>query len=49
MTADPRFVHDTTQSGLELDPVSGEELDRITAKILDTPSDIVALARSVGK
>jgi len=46
---DPKFVHDTTQSGLELDPVPGEELDRITAKILDTPNDIVSLARSVGK
>jgi tripartite-type tricarboxylate transporter receptor subunit TctC len=49
MTADPKFVQDTTQSGLELDPLPGEELDRITAKILDTPADIVALARSVGK
>jgi tripartite-type tricarboxylate transporter receptor subunit TctC len=49
MTADPKFVHDTGQSGLELDPVPGEELDGITAKILQTPDDIVALAGAVGK
>src|SRR5262249_50984016 len=49
MTADPKFVHDTMQSGLEFDPVPGEELDRITARILETPNDVVALARSVGK
>jgi len=29
--------------------VPGEELDRITARILETPNDVVALARSVGK
>jgi tripartite-type tricarboxylate transporter receptor subunit TctC len=49
MTADPKFVHDTMQSGLELDPVPGDELDRITEGILQTPNDIVAMARSVGK
>jgi hypothetical protein len=42
-------VHDTTQSGLELDPVPGDELDRITERILQTSNDIVAMARSVGK
>ncbi len=49
MTSDPKFVHDTAQSGLELDAVPGAELDRISAKILQTPRDVVTLAAAVGK
>jgi hypothetical protein len=49
VTADPSFVHDTAQSGLELDAMPGEDLDRISARILQTPTDVVALARAVGK
>jgi len=49
MTADPKFVHDTEQSGLELDALPGEELDRISTKIMQTPRDVVALAAAVGK
>jgi tripartite-type tricarboxylate transporter receptor subunit TctC len=49
MTADPKFVHDTAQAGLELDPMPGEELDSISASILQTPQDVVTLARAVGK
>jgi hypothetical protein len=42
-------VHDTAQSGLELDAMPGEHLDGISARILPTPTDVVALARAVGK
>jgi len=49
MTNDPKFVQDTVKSGLELDAVSGEELDSISARILQTPKDVVALAGAVGK
>jgi tripartite-type tricarboxylate transporter receptor subunit TctC len=44
MTADEKFKSELRRSRLELDPVSGEELDRISARILEAPAEIVHLA-----
>jgi tripartite-type tricarboxylate transporter receptor subunit TctC len=49
MIADDKFKTETLHSGLELDPVSGEEFDQITAKILQAPKDVVGLATELVK
>jgi hypothetical protein len=49
MTADQQFIRDAAQSGLELDVTPGQELDDISARILQTPKDVVALAVEIGK
>lgn len=49
MIADDKFRTEALQTGLELDPIPGEDLDRITAKILDTSKEIVDLATDLVK
>jgi tripartite-type tricarboxylate transporter receptor subunit TctC len=49
MTADEKFRADVLKSGLELDPISGEDLDQITAKILQARQEIVQLATELVK
>jgi tripartite-type tricarboxylate transporter receptor subunit TctC len=49
MVADDKFRAETLKSGLELDPLSGEELDQITARILQTPKETVQLATDLVK
>jgi tripartite-type tricarboxylate transporter receptor subunit TctC len=49
MVTDDRFRAETLKSGLELDPLSGKELDQITARILQTPKEIVQLATELVK
>jgi tripartite-type tricarboxylate transporter receptor subunit TctC len=49
MTADERFRSEVLQSGLELDPVSGTDLDQISAKIMDAPKETVQLATELVK
>jgi tripartite-type tricarboxylate transporter receptor subunit TctC len=49
MTADEKFRSEIRRSGMELDPISGEELDRISARILEAPTEIVQLATEVAK
>ena len=41
MTRDPAFRKEVEQLDLELDPVSGEEMQKIVHAIVETPSDIV--------
>jgi tripartite-type tricarboxylate transporter receptor subunit TctC len=41
MTRDPAFRKEVEQLDLELDPVSGEEVQKIVRAIVETPSDIV--------
>jgi len=41
MTRDPDFRKEVEQLDLELDPVSGEEVQRIVRSIVGTPPDIV--------
>jgi NAD(P)-dependent dehydrogenase (short-subunit alcohol dehydrogenase family) len=49
MTADEKFRSELRRSGLELEPVSGEELDRISARILEAPAEVVHLATELAK
>ncbi|HEY7300580.1 MAG TPA: hypothetical protein VH684_22000 [Xanthobacteraceae bacterium] len=49
MVVDEKFRAETLKSGLELDPLSGEELDQITSRILQTPKEIVQLAADLVK
>ena len=41
MTRDPAFRKEVEQLDLELDPVSGEEVQKIVRAIVETPTDIV--------
>ncbi len=41
---DPDFLTQASKMGIEIDPTSGAETQRISAAILDTPSSIVQLA-----
>jgi tripartite-type tricarboxylate transporter receptor subunit TctC len=41
MTGDPAFRKEVEQLDLELDPVSGEEVQKIVRAIVETPADIV--------
>lgn len=41
MTRDPAFRKEVEQLDLELDPVSGEEVQKIVRAIVETPADIV--------
>jgi tripartite-type tricarboxylate transporter receptor subunit TctC len=49
MTADEKFRTEIRRSGLELDPISGAELDRISTRILEAPTEIVQLAIELAK
>jgi tripartite-type tricarboxylate transporter receptor subunit TctC len=49
MTADEKFKGEVQKSGLELDPISGDDLDQITARILQTPREIVQSATELVK
>jgi tripartite-type tricarboxylate transporter receptor subunit TctC len=49
MTADEKFKAEVLRSGFELDPVPGQALDQITAKILSAPKEIVRLATELVK
>jgi hypothetical protein len=42
---DPELLADGRKLGLDLDPISGEELQAIAAKIYATPPDVVERAR----
>jgi tripartite-type tricarboxylate transporter receptor subunit TctC len=41
MTKDPAFRKEVEQLDLELDPVSGEEMQKVVSSIVETPADIV--------
>ena len=41
MTRDPAFRKEVEQLDLELDPVSGEEVQKIVRTIVETPDEIV--------
>jgi tripartite-type tricarboxylate transporter receptor subunit TctC len=42
---DPKFLADAKKSKLEIDPVSGQEVQDILDKTFATPKDIVAAAK----
>lgn len=45
--ADPEFIAEATQRGLEIDPTSGEEIDTLIAKLYETPTPVVERVRAV--
>jgi hypothetical protein len=42
---DPAFLADAEKSKLEIDPVSGEDVQNIVAKTFQTPKDIIEAAK----
>ena len=40
MVADPKFVEAALKENFEIDPVSGEELQKIVAEIIDAPEAV---------
>jgi len=46
MTEDPLFRDDAAKAGMAVEPVTGEELQAIVARMLSAPADIVAKAEA---
>jgi tripartite-type tricarboxylate transporter receptor subunit TctC len=44
--ADPEFLAEAKQRGLEVNPVSGAEIDRLVGELYQTPAEIVAEVRA---
>lgn len=44
---DPEFLEDAKRAGLEVDPVSGVEVEKLIDEIYATPKDVIAEARKV--
>jgi hypothetical protein len=40
MVADPKFLAEAQKENFEIDPVSGAELQKIVADIIDAPADV---------
>jgi tripartite-type tricarboxylate transporter receptor subunit TctC len=49
MVKDPEFVAQAERTGLELDPTPGVEIQKVSAAILATPKDIIAMAAAAEK
>jgi hypothetical protein len=43
---DPDFVAEARAAGLEVNPVSGAEIERLVGELYQTPSDVVAQAKA---
>ena len=44
--ADPAFLEEAKQRGLEVNPVSGEEIDKLIGDLYRSPADVVAEVRA---
>ncbi len=44
---DPAFLAETSRLGLEVDPLSGDEVEKLITKIFDYPADILAKATKI--
>ena len=44
---DPAFLAETSRLGLEVDPLSGEEVEKLIKKIFDYPPDILERATKI--
>jgi tripartite-type tricarboxylate transporter receptor subunit TctC len=44
--ADPEFVTEARAAGLEVNPVSGAEIERLVGELYQTPPDVVAEAKA---
>ncbi len=49
MVKDPEFIAQAERTGLELDPTPGIEIQKISAAIVATPKDIIAMAAAAEK
>ena len=43
---DPEFLEEAQKRGLEINPVSGHDLEQLIAELYQTPKDVVAQARA---
>ena len=43
---DPAFLAEAKERGLEVNPVSGAEIDKLIGELYQTPSDIIAEVRA---
>ena len=43
---DPEFLEEAQKRGLEINPVSGHDLEQLIAELYRTPKDVVAQARA---
>lgn len=44
---DPRFLEDAKQRGLDVDPITGEEMDALIARMYETPPAIVERVKAI--
>jgi tripartite-type tricarboxylate transporter receptor subunit TctC len=45
--ADPEFLAEAKQRGLEVNPVSGAAIDKLVGELYETPADVIAEVRAV--
>jgi tripartite-type tricarboxylate transporter receptor subunit TctC len=45
--ADPEFLAEAKQRGLEVNPVTGSEIDRLVGELYQTPPDVIAETRAI--
>ncbi len=45
--ADPDFLAEARQRGLEVNPVTGAEIDKLIDELYQTPADVVAEVRAI--
>jgi DNA-binding ferritin-like protein (Dps family) len=43
---DPEFLEEAQKRGLEINPVSGRDVEKLIAELYRTPKDVVAEARA---
>jgi hypothetical protein len=46
---DPDFLAEADKADLEINPVSGEDVDKLVKDVYATPADIVAKAKEAAK
>jgi hypothetical protein len=49
VTKDPAFIEDAARQHMEIDPLTGTEIESMLAKIYATPSDVVDRAKAILK
>jgi tripartite-type tricarboxylate transporter receptor subunit TctC len=45
--ADAEFLAEAKQRGLEVNPVSGAEIDQLVTELYQTPADVIAETRAI--
>jgi hypothetical protein len=44
---DPEFIAETKSLGFDIDPVLGEQMQKIVEKVLSTPKDVAVRAKGL--